>query len=314
MGFASFLNVDLKQIPRKFSTWLVDSLNVCNMVQTSKWAKCAYRGRKIIEITKSSTDKEYDEVNPVWLKEWKINQNALELTSILEFIMAKKDGGKSFKKNFIIYSRIKELLLHKSVLKYVKDEEQPLKFEGEALSEKRMHQKVFITRRTTHPFSSLVAQLIEAQTEAVRSMRFTSFNLNQMLVKFSKWLGEHKYETGRSFSVITFDVYITVGVPFEGTLIVEITKSSMDEEYDEKIDHSAPELTQIPEFILAKKDEGESFKRNFIVYLVNCFFNRAKNRYCSKSILKYVKDVNRFASLNWCQFVLDKLISSVRHY
>ncbi|KAJ8433431.1 hypothetical protein Cgig2_024767 [Carnegiea gigantea] len=50
------------------------------------------------------------------------------------------------------------------------------------------------------------------------------------------------------------------------------------------------------------------------MYLVNYFFSRLKNRYCSKSVLEYVKDVNRIALLDWCQFVLDKLINSVRHY
>ncbi|KAJ8420267.1 hypothetical protein Cgig2_004592 [Carnegiea gigantea] len=64
------------------------------------------------------------------------------------------------------------------------------------------------------------------------------------------------------------------------------------------------------EFILAKKDGGESFNRN----LVNCFFSGPKNRYYSKSILKYVKDVSQITSLGWCQFILEKLITSVRHY
>ncbi|KAJ8420955.1 hypothetical protein Cgig2_025809 [Carnegiea gigantea] len=67
-------------------------------------------------------------------------------------------------------------------------------------------------------------------------------------------------------------------------------------------------------FILAEKDKGESFKRNFIVHLVNCFFSGPKNRYCSKSILKYVKDVSQIASLDWYQFIVNELITSVRHY
>ncbi|KAJ8423828.1 hypothetical protein Cgig2_017391 [Carnegiea gigantea] len=68
------------------------------------------------------------------------------------------------------------------------------------------------------------------------------------------------------------------------------------------------------EFILAQKDGGESFGRNFIIYLVNCFLSGSKNRYYSMSFLKYVKHVNQITSLDWCQFILDKLISSARHY
>ncbi|KAJ8422131.1 hypothetical protein Cgig2_024218 [Carnegiea gigantea] len=41
---------------------------------------------------------------------------------------------------------------------------------------------------------------------------------------------------------------------------------------------------------------------------------RMKNCYCSKFIMKYVKDVNQIASPDWCQFIMDKLISSVRNY
>ncbi|KAJ8424498.1 hypothetical protein Cgig2_020043 [Carnegiea gigantea] len=67
-------------------------------------------------------------------------------------------------------------------------------------------------------------------------------------------------------------------------------------------------------FIPAKKAGCESFKRNVIIYLVNYIFNGSKNCYCSKSMLKYVKDVTWITSLDWCQFVLDKLISSVRQY
>ena len=70
----------------------------------------------------------------------------------------------------------------------------------------------------------------------------------------------------------------------------------------------------MPEFVLVQKDGGESFKRNFIIYVVNYFFSGPKNRYCSKSILKYLKDVSQIASLDWCQFIVDKLITSVRHY
>ncbi|KAJ8419722.1 hypothetical protein Cgig2_020783 [Carnegiea gigantea] len=70
----------------------------------------------------------------------------------------------------------------------------------------------------------------------------------------------------------------------------------------------------MPEFILTKKDRDKSFERNFIIYLVNCIFSRPKNHYCSKSMLKYVKDVSQIASLDWCQFILDKLITSVKHH
>ncbi|KAJ8421247.1 hypothetical protein Cgig2_013348 [Carnegiea gigantea] len=182
-----------------------------------------------------------------------------------------------------------------------------------------MYQKAFIMRMTIHSFSSMVAQLNEAQTKVVRSMGFASFlkvNLKHIPWKFSKWLVESfdPYSSsfvlldGQRFTVTAFHVYVTLCVPIKGREIMEITRSSTDEEYDEvhaawvkewKIEHNALELTHMLEFMLPKKDGGKSFKRNFIIYLVSCLFSRLKNRYYSKSILKYVK---------------DKLITTVRQY
>ncbi|KAJ8419817.1 hypothetical protein Cgig2_011749 [Carnegiea gigantea] len=135
---------------------------------------------------------------------------------------------------------------------------------------------------STRSFASLMAQLNEAQAEAVRSMRFASFlkvDLKQIPGKFSKWLVESfdlyavcfRLPNGQKFPVTAFNVYVSLGVPFGGREIIEITKSSTDEEYDE-------------------------------------------NLYYSASILKYVKDVNQIAFLDQCQFILDKLITSIRHY
>ncbi|KAJ8420502.1 hypothetical protein Cgig2_024707 [Carnegiea gigantea] len=145
-----------------------------------------------------------------------------------------------------------------------------LKFE-EGASEKRTYKKAFITRMTMRSFSSVVAQLTEAQAEVVKSMGFASFlkvNQKQIPGKFSKWLVEcfdpyavcFRLPYGQKFPIAAFDMYMTMGVPFGGSGVIKITKSSTDEEYDE------------------------------------------------------VNDVTQIASLDWCQFVLDKLITSVRHY
>ncbi|KAJ8420503.1 hypothetical protein Cgig2_024708 [Carnegiea gigantea] len=206
-------------------------------------------------------------------------------------------------------------------------QEQPLKYKKGGNEKRMMCQKAFIMRMTICSFSSMVAQLNKAQTKVVKSMGFTSFlkvDLKRIPRKFSKWLVESfdPYSAsfvlpdGQRFTVTAFNVYVTLGVPIGGREIIEITKSSTDKEYDEvkkwKIQHNAPKLTCTPEFILAKKDRDESFKRNFIIYLANCFFSEPKNRYYSKSILKYVKEVNQITSLDWCKFVLQKLITSVR--
>ena len=133
---------------------------------------------------------------------------------------------------------------------------------------------------TTHSFSSIVAQLNEAQAEAVRSMGFSSFlkvDLKQIPWKFSKWLVENfdpyaicfRLPDGQKLPITALYVYVTLDVPFGERKIIEITKSSTDEEYDEvhiawlkeqKIEQKALEVTRMSEFILAKKDGVESLR------------------------------------------------------
>ncbi|KAJ8431996.1 hypothetical protein Cgig2_005925 [Carnegiea gigantea] len=100
--------------------------------------------------------------------------------------------------------------------------------------EKRTYQKAFTMRMSMRSFSSLVAQLNEAQAEAVKSMGFTSIvkvDVKQIPRKFSKWLVESfdRY----AFPVTSFDVHVTLVVPLGGIEITEITKSLMDDKYDE---------------------------------------------------------------------------------
>ncbi|KAJ8437686.1 hypothetical protein Cgig2_028624 [Carnegiea gigantea] len=54
----------------------------------------------------------------------------------------------------------------------------------------------------------------------------------------------------------------------------------------------------------------------FDVYVTLCvpFGRREVIEITNKSILKFVKEITQITSLDWCQFVLDKLITSVRHY
>ncbi|KAJ8420954.1 hypothetical protein Cgig2_025808 [Carnegiea gigantea] len=191
-------------------------------------------------------------------------------------------------------------------------QQQPLKYKKGG-NKKRMYQKAFITRMSTHSFSSMLAQLNEAQAEAVKSIGFASFlkvDLKQIPGKFSRWLVNSfdPYSTsfvlldGQRFMVTSFDAYVTLDVPIGGREIIESSRSRNG------IEHAALELTHMPEFILAKKDGGKSFKRNFIIYL------RVEEPLLQQVHPQYVKDVNQIASLDWCKFVAQKLITSVRHY
>ncbi|KAJ8423860.1 LOW QUALITY PROTEIN: hypothetical protein Cgig2_027121 [Carnegiea gigantea] len=190
-----------------------------------------------------------------------------------EFIRAKKDRSESFKRISHIFGalRIEQLILQKLILKYVKDVNQITFlywcwFILDKLISSVRHYKE----------SKTTKGLNEAQTKAIRSMGYASFlkvDLKQILGKFSKWLVEifdpysicFRLPNGQKFSITTFNVYMTLGVPIRGRQIMEITKFSMDEEYDLvhvawfkewKIDRNALELTHHKP---NKADGGPSF-------------------------------------------------------
>ncbi|KAJ8420015.1 hypothetical protein Cgig2_020041 [Carnegiea gigantea] len=175
----------------------------------------------------------------------------------------------------------------------------------EGVTEKRTYQKAFTMRMSTRSCSSPVAQLNEAQAEAVRLMGFASFlkvDLKQIPGKFSKWLVESfdpytmcfRLPDGQKFPVTTFNVYVSLGVHLGGREIIEITKSSTDEEYNEvharwlkewKVQPNAAELTECRSSLRGRELEEELHH-----IFSELFCQRTKNRYYSKSILEYVKD------------------------
>ncbi|KAJ8425612.1 hypothetical protein Cgig2_005291 [Carnegiea gigantea] len=179
-----------------------------------------------------------------------------------------------------------------------------------------MCQKAFITRMSTHSFSSLIAQINEASAEAIRSMGFTFFlkvDLKHIPGKFSEWMVESfdpnamcfTLLDGHNFSNTAFDVYATMGVPLGG-------------EWKSSKSPSLRRMKSMMRYLPRGLRDGNSKRmpRKSLERWSSFRPKRTggpKNCNCRKCILKYIKDVSQIASLDWCQFVLDKLIDSVRH-
>ncbi|KAJ8420371.1 hypothetical protein Cgig2_002026 [Carnegiea gigantea] len=125
----------------------------------------------------------------------------------------------------------------------------------------------------------MVAQLNEAQTGVATSMGFASFlkvDLKQISGKFSKWLVDSFDPYSASFMLLNGQMFKVIAFDAYVTLVVPIGG------------------TEIIESSRSLADEE---------YDENCYYG--------KSILKYIKDVNQIASLDWCKFVVQKLISSM---
>ena len=68
----------------------------------------------------------------------------------------------------------------------------------------------------------------------------------------------------------------------------------------------------MPQYILSQTNARESFKRNFVMYMVSCFFNGSKNIHFSPYFAKNVAHVEDIASIDWCQYTIDRLCESVK--
>jgi len=63
------------------------------------------------------------------------------------------------------------------------------------------------------------------------------------------------------------------------------------------------------EYTLKQTDTGESFGRNFVLYLV---FNGSKNIHCVLYFMKNVTNVEDISIVDWCQYTIDRLCESAK--
>ncbi|KAJ8427170.1 hypothetical protein Cgig2_024702 [Carnegiea gigantea] len=83
------------------------------------------------------------------------------------------------------------------------------------------------------------------------------------------------------------DVHITLALPIGRRKVKEFYgKKPKDAKYNKVLDawrkdwnlqDGTPKLSLMPQYILSQTNAGESFKRNFVMYMVSCFFNGSKN-------------------------------------
>ncbi|KAJ8423723.1 LOW QUALITY PROTEIN: hypothetical protein Cgig2_010288 [Carnegiea gigantea] len=196
-------------------------------------------------------------------------------------------------------------------------EDEDLNYEGQVIDDQRAkpnESKQYLQIVQQEKSLKSKEEFNEAQVEAVRSVGFASFL--KMIKSFDPYAVHFRLFDVQKFQVTVQripNIRHTIG----GGQILEIVRPSIDEEYEQVhttwmkeggLDQNTPELTWIPDFTLAKTDREKSFKRNFIIHLW------IEEPLYSRSFLKNVKDVNKITFLNWCQFIVDKLIDAMGHY
>ena len=72
-----------------------------------------------------------------------------------------------------------------------------------------------------------------------------------------------------------------------------------------------PKHSQMPQHMLNQADTWKSFKRNFVLYVVSCFFNGSKD-ICAPYFTKNVMNVEDITTINWCQYTIHRLCESAK--
>ena len=122
--------------------------------------------------------------------------------------------------------------------------------------------------------------------------------------------------------ITPMDVHLTLALPIGGMKVEEFYgKKPKDAKYNEVLDarrkgrnlqDKSPKLSQMPQYILSQADAGDNFKRNFVLHIVSCFFNGSKNVDCSPHFSKNVANVEDIATIDWCQYTINKLCEFVK--
>ena len=68
------------------------------------------------------------------------------------------------------------------------------------------------------------------------------------------------------------------------------------------------------EEIIARRDYGDDFKRDFVVFVVSFMVNGHQDRKTNYKILYSLMNFNEIRNLNWCLYTLKSLSTSVEKW
>lgn len=109
------------------------------------------------------------------------------------------------------------------------------------------------------------------------------------------------------------------GIPWGSKLANELSISEIaDEKYVVVLERFKnrhgeliPLVTKMSLVVLAQADDGDDFKRNFIIYITSSLINCPCTRGCQYRLMKSLLDTYDIKNYNWCRFTMERLIETV---
>nr|GMD06034.1 uncharacterized protein LOC109168056 [Ipomoea batatas] len=119
------------------------------------------------------------------------------------------------------------------------------------------------------------------------------------------------------------DVESRLGLPKGDIQVVEGNNSNATTEYNNLveewrvhwgIDSCSPLVKRLSEGIGERKDHGDMFKMDFVVFVVSNLFKGHAKWTSNFKILYSLMDMNNIKNLNWCGYIFKSLIDSVEKW
>nr|GMC89498.1 uncharacterized protein LOC109179062 [Ipomoea batatas] len=189
------------------------------------------------------------------------------------------------------------------------------------------------SRMSPMDLSKLLPKLTDEQKNAVREIGFGSLleiklsNLDRMLTtylvkNFDVYRCVLRLEK-EEMLLTEDDVESTLGLPKSDIQVVEGNNSNATIEYNNlveewrvhwRIDSCSPLVKTLSEGLGERKDHGDMFKRDFVVFVISSLFKGHAKWTSNFKLLYSLIDVNNIKNLNWCGYIFKSLIDSVEKW
>ncbi|XP_019185968.1 PREDICTED: uncharacterized protein LOC109180714 [Ipomoea nil] len=184
-------------------------------------------------------------------------------------------------------------------------------------------------RTSPKQLCALVSSLSPEQHQAVRDMGFGSL-LNATLslcdCELLRYLLE-RFDVGRcsihleeeELLLGDDDVQKTLGIPRGQQTVVEAEITSKDPQFTGLVElwrqrwgvkTGTPTTSQMLNGIIERRDHGDMFKRDFIIYVVSTLIRGFKNMFCNYRLLYSLQDVSKIQDFNWCAYTIRSLVDT----
>ncbi|KAH9623855.1 hypothetical protein KSS87_002941 [Heliosperma pusillum] len=171
--------------------------------------------------------------------------------------------------------------------------------------------------------------LSEKQIQAIQEMGFGSL----LLLQIKKVPGSLAYWLVSNYNpikgclldgklpILEEDIYLSLGLPMGPNVVIEASNGdkcpvylSVLEKFKSQFGNDSIDVKDILAKLPTKKEGGDDFKRNFIIYIFSALLGGVVGNQASLKLLKSLANTDSISDFNWCNFIKRKLADQVQSW